>query len=522
MESIRDMEGSFRDSRSPISQKMLTAISLLRQHESEGIWIDQLCVNQQNFSAKMQAINSMDIIYRSARLVVIVLEDVEMTREELRAWKKGLKNRELGTTQRLETATSVLNSVRKITDSRWLSRAWCYQEYTLSRNYVFLIPCGGNIVLLSSKVLESTIKTRGGIPGAVNNSKLYNFFQGLAYRFYEQQGYRSVADVLIDLSIRRSCFSADKVSMVLNICGFGLAYNGTHVNNDEFCYICILLALAEGDVNVLCHTGDSLHLGQTNNNISWACWPETTRYFSTGPVPDVKTFQVFSPHLLLIDLFFLDGPLRRPSEASLRVAMKFHEKEEFKSILESITFGFRRTAWRFVDALATGLDCGLEWIITTSKLVYDGLKRKNLASLVTVYNENRARSLQVLDFLEESLLPKDTMFDSERRLEIAEHLLKYVVLLFAFELPLESVITIGRLQSLVPCATVPAGCRAVVARDFASPEFISKCRFWFVKPTRRDGEICWKVVGKGLLFHTRRLTEHPGVVALRKRQRIVG
>ena len=67
---------------------MLDAISLLMQNELEDVWIDQLCIQQSEYySEKSNAIASMDFIYSAAQLLVIVLEDIELTRDELRVWR---------------------------------------------------------------------------------------------------------------------------------------------------------------------------------------------------------------------------------------------------------------------------------------------------------------------------------------------------------------------------------------------------------------------------------------------------
>jgi len=85
--SIRDTSCEPQKYRSPIFQKMLAAVSLVRKDDSEGVWIDRLCIDQANSAEKRIAIACMDIIYNSARLVIIVLEDIELSRDELRVWR---------------------------------------------------------------------------------------------------------------------------------------------------------------------------------------------------------------------------------------------------------------------------------------------------------------------------------------------------------------------------------------------------------------------------------------------------
>jgi Heterokaryon incompatibility protein (HET) len=63
----------------PISHFMFNAVLAKRASPSEGIWIDQLCVNQDDEEEKMTTIGLMDVIYKNARLVVILPEDVIMS-----------------------------------------------------------------------------------------------------------------------------------------------------------------------------------------------------------------------------------------------------------------------------------------------------------------------------------------------------------------------------------------------------------------------------------------------------------
>lgn len=44
--------------------------------DTEGLWCDQLCIDQSNASEKHCTIGMMDHIYASARLVVVVLDDL--------------------------------------------------------------------------------------------------------------------------------------------------------------------------------------------------------------------------------------------------------------------------------------------------------------------------------------------------------------------------------------------------------------------------------------------------------------
>src|SRR5947207_2470154 len=68
-----------------ISKPMVDKILSLRGPENEGVWLDKLCIDQKNKDEKKTAIGSMDVIYRSARRLLILLEDVQLNEEEEKA-----------------------------------------------------------------------------------------------------------------------------------------------------------------------------------------------------------------------------------------------------------------------------------------------------------------------------------------------------------------------------------------------------------------------------------------------------
>lgn len=67
-----------------MSRLLYNALLNERQSQSEGVWIDQICINQNDEAEKQIAVNAMDIVYKSARAVVILLDDIEITTVEQR------------------------------------------------------------------------------------------------------------------------------------------------------------------------------------------------------------------------------------------------------------------------------------------------------------------------------------------------------------------------------------------------------------------------------------------------------
>lgn len=61
---------------------MARKIMSLRASKDEGVWIDDPCIDQSNEAEKIAGIGCMIIIYRAARRMIVVLEDVRHKEDE--------------------------------------------------------------------------------------------------------------------------------------------------------------------------------------------------------------------------------------------------------------------------------------------------------------------------------------------------------------------------------------------------------------------------------------------------------
>jgi hypothetical protein len=68
----------------PFSKPFVDAILGDKDHPREGIWIDQLCINQEDSLDKQKSVAAMDIIYRSCIRLLVLLEDVTLDEAEAR------------------------------------------------------------------------------------------------------------------------------------------------------------------------------------------------------------------------------------------------------------------------------------------------------------------------------------------------------------------------------------------------------------------------------------------------------
>jgi hypothetical protein len=118
----------------------------LRDSENEGIWIDELSIDQKNGEEKTVAIGSMDIIYRSSRQLVIILEDIEIPEEEekiINKYWEEFQNDRGPDRPGWNQSTALAEDIRlmrkvfqKVLFARWFSRAWCSHEFRVSQYFL--------------------------------------------------------------------------------------------------------------------------------------------------------------------------------------------------------------------------------------------------------------------------------------------------------------------------------------------------------------------------------------------------
>ncbi|KXJ93530.1 heterokaryon incompatibility protein-domain-containing protein [Microdochium bolleyi] len=68
-----------------ISRPMVDAVMACRESDQEAVWIDRLCINQDDDHDRTTHLSAMDLLYKSARRMIILLEDVQLSMEEASA-----------------------------------------------------------------------------------------------------------------------------------------------------------------------------------------------------------------------------------------------------------------------------------------------------------------------------------------------------------------------------------------------------------------------------------------------------
>jgi hypothetical protein len=135
-----------------ISQPMVDAI-MEQRNGDEGVWLDRLCIDQNNNEEKKVAVGAMDTVYLAARRLLILLEDVQLDadeeaaglayagiyagvcqdvreggRKDLLEWYFEQREAGLAANGKEGDLTAAKSFVRKMLSARWYSRAWCAHE----------------------------------------------------------------------------------------------------------------------------------------------------------------------------------------------------------------------------------------------------------------------------------------------------------------------------------------------------------------------------------------------------------
>ena len=279
--------------RLPISDLCFQKVLELREPE-EGIWFDQLCIVQEDEEEKKHAIASMDLVYKHARLIAVVIEDTTMSKNETFVIEKlhgiGLQNDNLSLFTKClsESGLTVWNAISKIGHSRWFQRAWCSHEFHLCNDAVFIIPCEGRSPLsLRLCTLEKLLQFKvSWVPVSVelSNDSLEGYrklFFPVTARHILLKSYTSdkpILGVCYLINDLETLELGDKVSIALNLLDLGLYFRGT-ISSKAYCrYIFAILALAAGDPLVLCCSGKPLDndlYERTKESLDLAClqWP---------------------------------------------------------------------------------------------------------------------------------------------------------------------------------------------------------------------------------------------------------
>jgi hypothetical protein len=355
----------------PTSNAIFQAV-LREKRPDEGLWYDQVCINQDDETERVASMGSIDTIYQNARTVVVALDDLVTPPDEeqfLRYYVERYAYSESPLNQQPHAGMSppvmhqypLLRSfLERVLTSAWFSRAWCAHEMRSGQSHVFVVPCYSayddrvstvirftgafflHLLVLASEIYPITPAYHGKL------RSLHEFFHqritsdgdaflaaqrpdtpqmlvsdgvtlipNIAETFQLQAG----GNPRLPPHLRQQDANRDKMGIALNASGLPLAMTSVHTltrpNIEDECLRSLLLVgLAARDPVALCTTGAPLRLH--DGSTSWLSRPTPLDMNSTLPAP-VRFSRRATPisqgsdgraEFAQLDLVFLDLPHR--------------------------------------------------------------------------------------------------------------------------------------------------------------------------------------------------------------------
>jgi Heterokaryon incompatibility protein (HET) len=368
----------------PISSYMLRAFLDERSSFDEGVWIDAVCIDQNNPTEKMHAIGSMDVVYKSARLTVIVLEDIILSNAMSAVMSRvihAMQGTGLAPESLHDDAPMVWEALTLIFSSRWFQRAWCWHEVEMSPYSTFLVRTERDLGRLSLRsfshlayFLVRTNYTPGGTSVETYFASVETHFAMLRMfhiKIYKEGGYKywdrshlTRFDNIIDLKSSRE---SDKIAIAANLTGLQLCYIGPQVTHYQCRWILAMLALFAGDLAILCGNGRALQMTTQQDSSPWLRWSNETDdhvFTASGPAfPEHASIVSIHPERIILGLLLLkDYTILVPSTKYTLIAKSFLERHRD---LESIP------EWATLNVLECSLECGLPWLLESMKFSKD-------------------------------------------------------------------------------------------------------------------------------------------------------
>lgn len=254
----------------PISKPFVDAILEDKGHPRQGIWMDQLCIDQSSAVDKQRSVAAMDIIYRSCLRMLVLLEDVSLNQEEVALCERHDRVRsqvkyEHPWVPPMEERSLFARFYRKIIAARWWARAWCHHEFSVNEpwsekrmrhevhNATFIVNGPENsTVKIKWYTLHWIMVTALETSPELISTATTDAGQAIFTSFVTAEREPGLRSSLMarhnGVSQKGSLYLKDKLSVMINMCGLGLAYQGQAISTqEEVLYFSVLLALAAGE-----------------------------------------------------------------------------------------------------------------------------------------------------------------------------------------------------------------------------------------------------------------------------------
>ncbi|KAM7186695.1 hypothetical protein V8F33_011682 [Rhypophila sp. PSN 637] len=385
-----------------ISRPMVDAVMGLRQSPHEGVWLDKLCINQGEEEEKQGHIAAMDIIYQSARRIVILLEDVQLSKLETNAGltyaklyqdlcdevkNLGLegearskyieeyfpsKEKEFRSTGQEYLLDGIRDFAMNILSGRWYSRAWCAHESRVvphqKINNPLLLCFGhdGRVLTFEFRFLfymaiylydqepgpsaEDQVASAFTIADTLADSNPKTLSQ-LRFRIQSLHGaeepggtaMQHVANIIGFGCLKKG----DLMSIALNTAGIPLSFNGEVSGVEDVIWMFSLLVIASNDLFPLIRTDKSmsqkLRIADPKNPskrlISWV--PSMNQGIADDRLPEMSpgTITAVAGDYIELDLLVFKASPTNASPEAQEIASRILEENQIDALAGEIAEG---------------------------------------------------------------------------------------------------------------------------------------------------------------------------------------
>ncbi|KAI0202558.1 hypothetical protein F4808DRAFT_66202 [Astrocystis sublimbata] len=361
----------------------------------EGIWLDQMCIQQDDRDEKVQAIAMMDIIYKSCRKLLIVMEDVAFEPEEIEILQRCeaiTAGRDITRWQPLQgEAPHIASMVRKIESSRWWSRSWCWHEFEINEPwsdhrsiddaYGALMIVGDTAGGTYTLKFSDYFRIRGSVefPNPYSKEDFERDFRWVLmsnlnspYLDPNSRGEGAERSSILArfnaASTGQCLYPDDLISISLNVSNIALFYsvplavraelkekNLGGADSKDAAFFISAICLAAGETTPLTSVASSREMIQYSEKGDKTSWlssqigkPDAVNIarFSLG---SIKFVHEMYPSNIKLDLVFFELPMVNTTEAEVDLSLKFFPETPIRSIevayKEKHRGGPRRRKW---------------------------------------------------------------------------------------------------------------------------------------------------------------------------------
>ena len=412
----------------PLMPAMWAAL-MAQLKERECFWIDQLCIDQCSDSEKIAAIASMDLLYKSARKVIIALEDVALSTTDMDLMFLYATSKSLRAQFPEADREKFSQAFAKIVSARWFDRAWCLHEFLMSRRHVFLIPVyriDGQFCFMDPPVLilrvdgvflaemwlcfiqetrkhhfdelKSPLKKNCFNGAKIDQIRRFgsrlnvlSFHEGLGRPEKEPSEDGSFMHMFHEVFSHQAMHNSDKLSITLNTMNSGLYLKDPMLLSEDDCLgMVTMIALAAGDTTALTTNGSKSIDNQrgTQGNKRWIrapCTIDQLRPVGYKPIQRTKIDAKLRTEGLELDLFFLGTNLDMgsPSQHHLSIArwlidhrglsLTYEDEPALRLDMETDKHVYSALRIAYIQSLACAFECGKEWMISQYSKSYVSL-----------------------------------------------------------------------------------------------------------------------------------------------------